>query len=78
VLARLEKTDRRAAGQDNTLDDLPLFAAALPKGTSAKADPSPVESALDSINPDELSPRAALEALYRLKELRAGAKAEDR
>jgi DNA mismatch repair protein MutS len=79
VLARLEKTDRRAAGQDNALDDLPLFAAARPSGgDSAGSRPSPVDRALDSLNPDELSPRAALEALYRLKELHVAAKREDR
>jgi DNA mismatch repair protein MutS len=78
VLARLEKTDRRAAGQENALDDLPLFAAARPNGgDSAGSRPSPVDRALDSLNPDELSPRAALEALYRLKELHIAAKRED-
>jgi DNA mismatch repair protein MutS len=28
--------------------------------------------ALDAIDPDELSPRAAMEVLYRLKKLRVG------
>jgi hypothetical protein len=28
-----------------------------------------VESALAAVNPDELTPKAALEALYRLKDL---------
>ena len=28
--------------------------------------------ALDNLNPDEMTPRQALEALYRLKGLRAG------
>ena len=32
--------------------------------------PSPALSALDGIDPDALSPREALEALYRLKRLR--------
>jgi DNA mismatch repair protein MutS len=31
--------------------------------------PSPVLEALDRLNPDELTPREALEALYRLKSL---------
>jgi DNA mismatch repair protein MutS len=31
---------------------------------------SPVDKALDDIHPDELTPRQALEALYRLKQLR--------
>ena len=35
----------------------------------ANAGPSPVEEALAALNPDELTPKAALEALYRLKEL---------
>jgi DNA mismatch repair protein MutS len=53
------------------LDELPLFAATRPKSVvMAKAEPSPVEKELDTINPDELSPRAALEALYRLKGLK--------
>jgi DNA mismatch repair protein MutS len=79
VLAHLEKTNHQSDGQEGALDDLPLFAAARPKsGDSTDADPSPIERVLDSLNPDELSPRAALEALYRLKELRAGAKIEGR
>ena len=49
------------------LDDLPLFAAV------AEPAPAPLSSALDDamagIDPDELTPREALEALYRLKGL---------
>ena len=41
-----------------------LFAAAPPP---ASAPPSPVEDALADIDPDSLTPREALEALYRLK-----------
>lgn len=71
VLALLEKSDRRqaAAGQ---LDDLPLFAAARPKGPSASYGPSAVEAAIDKLNPDEMSPREALAELYVLKGLRRG------
>jgi DNA mismatch repair protein MutS len=32
----------------------------------------PVAEALDALRPDELSPKEALEALYRLKALLAG------
>ena len=32
--------------------------------------PSAVEKAVDELNPDDLTPRAALDALYRLKALR--------
>jgi len=70
VLARLERSDRRRAASDS-LEDLPLFAhevqAAPDPGRNA---PSALELALDKLNPDELSPRAALDALYELKALR--------
>ena len=39
--------------------------AAAPRG------PSPVEALLDATNADDLTPRAALDLVYRLKELRA-------
>jgi DNA mismatch repair protein MutS len=32
--------------------------------------PSPLEDALDAIDPDSLTPREALDALYRLKQSR--------
>jgi DNA mismatch repair protein MutS len=49
-------------------DDLPLFRAAR-RAPAAAADamPSPIEDALREIRPDELTPREALELLYRLK-----------
>ena len=61
-----------AAGVDvrrGSLDDLPLFAVSR-ADDKAPPGPTPVETAIDGLNPDELSPRAALEALYRLKALR--------
>jgi DNA mismatch repair protein MutS len=67
VLDRLEANDR-ARGPKGVIDDLPLFAAA------AKAEemdsPDAALQALDEVDPDALSPRDALEALYRLKALR--------
>ena len=49
--------------------DLPLFAAAptRPASGTAKAVESEVEKALASVNPDELSPKQALELLYELR-----------
>lgn len=44
--------------------DLPLFSAAPP---AAPAKPSAIETALAAIDPDSLSPKDALEALYVLK-----------
>ena len=69
VLDLLEKNDRRETGSGKALDELPLFAAARPKSISPKSGPSPIEVALGQINPDELTPKAALEALYALKKL---------
>jgi DNA mismatch repair protein MutS len=64
VLERLENEP----GSPARLDDLPLFAALAPSA-AVVAEPSRVEKALDGIDPDSLSPREALEALYRLKGL---------
>ncbi|HEY1224490.1 MAG TPA: DNA mismatch repair protein MutS [Brevundimonas sp.] len=64
VLERLE-SDKAAHGR---LDDLPLFSMAEPP---APPPSSAVEDALMGIEPDEMSPREALEALYRLKGLKA-------
>jgi DNA mismatch repair protein MutS len=76
VLALLEKGDREARRGAPVLDDLPLFAAARPMSAGTRCGPTALETALDAINPDELSPRAALEALFKLKELRRGSGGE--
>ena len=74
VLSVLEKTDGQNKAKGGGLDDLPLFAAARPKSMGAgAAGPSAVDTALDGIQPDNLTPRAALEALYKLKALRGKA-----
>jgi len=65
VLAQLESQDRTSAR--TLIDDLPLFAAtrasAAPKDTASDA----LATALAALNPDEMSPREALDALYALK-----------
>lgn len=67
---RLLETSEHHAGGVAALDDLPLFAAARPRNPVADArEPSQVELALSAINPDELTPKAALEAIYKLKGL---------
>lgn len=60
VLERLESD-----GSDLGLGDLPLFTAA--PTTPARREPSAVETAIQSVNPDELSPRDALDLIYALK-----------
>jgi DNA mismatch repair protein MutS len=68
VLAKLEAQDRGSTAKA-LADDLPLFAT--PSRAAAEPQPeTPAERLLrefDQIHPDELSPRGALEALYRLK-----------
>jgi DNA mismatch repair protein MutS len=68
VLAALEKGEQSGA-VSRLADDLPLFAAApaRPAGGMAKHQESEVEKALGDVNPDELSPREALELLYALR-----------
>ncbi|RZJ93949.1 MAG: DNA mismatch repair protein MutS, partial [Brevundimonas sp.] len=61
VLERLESEKTAQA----RLDDLPLFAGM--EAPAMVVGPSAVETALAGIEPDDLTPREALEALYRLK-----------
>jgi DNA mismatch repair protein MutS len=65
VLATLEQEDR-AAPKD--FEDLPLFAAHSkpPQATPQSADDL-LAAALAALDPDDLSPREAMEALYMLK-----------
>ena len=53
-------------------DDLPLFSAAVSRERLTRKGPSPLEDAVGRIHADELSPRTALELVYRLKELMEG------
>jgi DNA mismatch repair protein MutS len=68
VLAELEAEDRTSPARQ-LLDDLPLFSAAARAPAPPRQDAAlaAVIDALAALNPDDLSPRAALEALYRLK-----------
>ena len=68
VLARLEAGKAKTGGIAAGLDDLPLFAAAV---AQAEGKVDPLRQALDTIDADALSPREALEQLYRLKQLAA-------
>ena len=68
VLETLEKGEQ-AGALTRLADDLPLFAARPQPAPAAAPEPSAVEERLAAINPDELTPRAALELLYELKGL---------
>ena len=62
--ATLAALEAQQAAADQQVD---LFAA--PPDAANAAEPSDVERALQGLNPDNLSPREALDALYRLKSL---------
>ncbi len=68
LLANLERTPRPIEAE------LPLFAHLATPSEPAEAAPvsETLELALAAIDPDALTPREALEALYRLKSLRRG------
>ncbi|MCZ7446367.1 DNA mismatch repair protein MutS [Agrobacterium rhizogenes] len=66
VLTKLEDADRKNPASQ-LIDDLPLFQIAVRREETRKAGPSKVEEALKSFNPDEMTPREALDALYALK-----------
>ncbi|HVU31041.1 MAG TPA: DNA mismatch repair protein MutS [Sphingomicrobium sp.] len=68
VLAKLEAGRDATGGIAAGLDDLPLFAATLTApGKVADA----LREALEDVDPDSLTPREALDYLYRLKRLAA-------
>ncbi|GMV62936.1 MAG: DNA mismatch repair protein MutS [Parvibaculum sp.] len=67
VLSALEKGNDREA-RAKLIDDLPLFSATA-KPEAPQAEESAVENELKNLNPDELTPKAALELIYRLRGL---------
>jgi len=74
VLTNLE-TGEKARVPSQLADDLPLFAvtaAKEPSQASSPSVPSPADQMLESINPDELTPREALDVLYQLKQAQSG------
>ena len=67
VLSALEKGNDREA-RAKLIDDLPLFSATA-RPEAPQAEESAVEKELMNLNPDELTPKEALELIYRLKGL---------
>ncbi|MCL6741343.1 DNA mismatch repair protein MutS [Sphingomonas sp. RB56-2] len=67
VLAKLEAGRDATGGIAAGLDDLPLFASQAIE----QAETDPLSEAIAAIDPDSLTPREALEALYVLKRLAA-------
>ncbi|MBQ8347747.1 MAG: DNA mismatch repair protein MutS [Alphaproteobacteria bacterium] len=79
VIARagqvLEQMEKQGSYEINFMNDLPLFALVKKKAEAEKtepekiSEPSPVVEALNKIIPDNLTPRQALDELYRLKQM---------
>ena len=59
----------RADQGPKLVDDLPLFSAEIRHEPKKPAGNSALDAAVDSLVPDEMTPREALETLYRLKGL---------
>jgi DNA mismatch repair protein MutS len=71
VLAQIEAEDRVSPAR-RLIDDLPLFASARPAAPAQQDSAqgsalTALVEALAALNPDDMSPRDALEALYALK-----------
>ena len=69
VLETLERGEQSSA-LTRLADDLPLFSAGA--GRPSAAQPSALEEALAEVRPDTLTPKDALELIYRLKALTGG------
>ncbi|SMQ85883.1 DNA mismatch repair protein MutS [Devosia lucknowensis] len=73
----LDVLEQRSAGtasssqKASVLDDLPLFAH---QPAPARKEKDAVYEALDTLRPDELTPRQAIDALYQLKKIRDDAR----
>jgi DNA mismatch repair protein MutS len=64
ILTRLEEDNQTRL----RLDDLPLFSASRAPDVATRS-PSKAETTLKSVNPDDLSPKEALELIYNLHKL---------
>ena len=69
ILNQLEASDRQAPTR-KLVDDLPLFAVAARAPEPEPLATDALRDQLDGLDPDEMTPRAALEALYALKKTR--------
>ena len=68
VLHQLEEGETSGKA-DRLVDDLPLFSVAVKREAPKPAKTDALGEALAAISPDEMTPREALEAIYRLKGL---------
>jgi DNA mismatch repair protein MutS len=74
LLASLEKHGGPLGAAGAKLTALPLFAAAPAPpeaGPPTATEPDPLAAAITALEPDRMTPREALDALYRLKAMLA-------
>ncbi|MCL4149998.1 UNVERIFIED_CONTAM: hypothetical protein GTU68_010740, partial [Idotea baltica] len=69
AVQRASQILKQLEAKPDAADALPLFAATPTPDEPVSAAPSPALSLLDEIDPDELTPREALDLMYRLKGL---------
>jgi DNA mismatch repair protein MutS len=69
VLETLEQGEREGPQRTTLIDDLPLFSVAPARRASPDAAAHPADDLLRAVHPDTLSPREALDLVYRLKEM---------
>lgn len=71
AVRRAEQVLKRLEADPQNADNLPLFAMAAPEPAPVSKPPAPsqAETLLSDIDADALTPREALELIYRLKEL---------
>jgi DNA mismatch repair protein MutS len=72
VLRALEEGEREGPERSTLIDDLPLFSARPQPPPAAPSATHPIEARLCDVNPDDLSPREALDLVYALKALSGG------
>lgn len=66
---RFDGADRNQRNGRKAQKELPLFAPPGPSPSPAPSPADPVRAAVCALSPDDMTPKAALEALYRLKHL---------
>ncbi|MBS4018761.1 MAG: hypothetical protein KGZ68_11040, partial [Dechloromonas sp.] len=69
VLAQLEAGEAAGSKAGKLVDDLPLFSVALRRDSAKPARPDLLAEAVAALRPDDMTPKDALETLYRLKGL---------
>ena len=72
AVRRAEQVLKKLEAKPGAVETLPLFAVAEEPAPAPVAEDSPALRLLDSIDPDSLTPREALDLVYRLKEKTGG------